>query len=33
LLALLPKDRRRRIEEKLERRRLAEMDPAAVIQV
>ncbi|HEY2112106.1 MAG TPA: hypothetical protein VGH25_10320, partial [Dongiaceae bacterium] len=33
LLALLPRDRRRRIEEKLERRRLAEMDPAMVIQV
>ena len=33
LLALLPRDRRRRIEEKLERRRLAEMDPAIVIQV
>ena len=33
LLALLPTGRRRRIEEKLERRRLAEMDPAMVIQV
>ena len=33
MLALLPKDRRRRIEEKLERRRLAEMDPAMVVQV
>jgi glycosyltransferase involved in cell wall biosynthesis len=33
LLALLPKDRRRRIEDKLERRRLAEMDPDMVIQV
>ena len=33
MLALLPKERRRRIEEKLERRRLAEMDPALVVQV
>ena len=33
MLALLPKDRRRRIEEKLERRRLAEMDPSLVVQV
>jgi glycosyltransferase involved in cell wall biosynthesis len=33
LLALLPEGRRRRIEEKLERRRLAEMDPAMVTQV
>jgi glycosyltransferase involved in cell wall biosynthesis len=33
LLALLPRERRRRLEEKLERRRLAEMDPALVVQV
>ena len=33
LLTLLPASRRRRIEEKLERRRLAEMDPAMVTQV
>src|SRR6516225_10727309 len=33
MLALLPKERRRRIEEKLERRRLAEMDPGLVVQV
>src|SRR5262249_50956676 len=33
LLTLLPKDRRRRLEEKLERRRLAEMDPSMVVQV
>jgi len=33
MLALLPKDRHRRIEEKLERRRLAEMDPSLVVQV
>ncbi|HEX4570314.1 MAG TPA: glycosyltransferase family 4 protein [Dongiaceae bacterium] len=33
MLALLPRERRRRVEEKLERRRLAEMDPALVVQV
>jgi hypothetical protein len=33
MLELLPGERRRRIEEKLERRRLAEMDPAMVVQV
>jgi glycosyltransferase involved in cell wall biosynthesis len=33
LLALLPRAQRARIEEKLERRRLAEMDPAMVTQV
>ena len=33
LLRLLPPDRRRRIEEKLERRRLAELDPGIVTQV
>jgi Glycosyl transferases group 1 len=33
LLGLLPRGRRRRLEEKLERRRLAEMDPAMVVQV
>src|SRR5262249_38517871 len=33
LLALLPGDRRRPIEDKLERRRLAEMDPVLVTQV
>ena len=33
MLALLPGERRRRVEEKLERRRLAEMDPAMVVQV
>jgi len=33
MLALLPGERRRRVEEKLERRRLAEMDPGLVVQV